>query len=221
MDKKEVRVGDRFGKLVVITAIQKSRNGTEYCFVNCDCGKKGIQTKIDVLLSGKKTHCGCERKQATSYIGVKSEPLHRVWGDMIMRCENPKRPYYYLYGGRGIKVCKEWRDRDNGYKNFRKWSLENGYKFIPMETKKPTKRIKNQYTLDRIDVNGDYCPENCQWVDYRLQNEHKRQNIVVEFRGEKNTCKYFVKKYNSTISYFNYLLREGNSEVQAIEIIAK
>lgn len=219
--ENKIEVGQRFGKLVVITPTLKSHNGTEYCFVDCDCGKRGKQVKIDLLVSGKSKHCGCETVKKTSTSNVLKEPLHRVWSDMIQRCENPKRPYYYLYGGRGIKVCLEWRDRQNGYNNFKSWSLANGYKFEPMEQKKPSKKIKNKYTLDRIDVNGDYSPDNCRWIDYRKQSESKRQNLVVEFRGERNTCKYFVKKYKSTIPYFSYLLREGNSEIEALNIIAR
>jgi hypothetical protein len=219
--ENKIEVGQRFGKLVVITPTLKSRNGAEYCFVDCDCGKRGKQVKVDLLVSGKATHCGCETVKKSPAECVKKEPLHAVWSDMIQRCENPKRPYYYLYGGRGVKVCTEWRNPNGGYNSFKTWALANGYKFEPMEKKNTTKRIRNKYTLDRIDVNGDYCPENCRWVDYKTQSETMRKNLVVEFRGEKNTCIYFIKKYNSTIPYFNYLIRQGMTEVEALDYIAR
>lgn len=216
--ENKIDVGQRFGKLVVITPTIKSRNGTEYCFVDCDCGKRGKQTNISVLLSGDTTDCGCEKEKVPN---VCKEHLHRVWSDMIQRCENPKRPYYYLYGGRGISVCAEWRNSKNGYDNFKTWALKNGYKFEPIQRKEQTKRLRNKYTLDRINPNGNYCPENCRWADYKNQSETMRKNLVVEFRGEKNTCKYFIKKYNSTIPYFSYLIRQGMTEVEALDYIAR
>ena len=215
-----IKRGDRFGKLLVVTDTLKSRNGKEYCFVNCDCGKKGKQVDIDLLLSEKIKSCGCD-KEKSGENNIFKHPLHQVWSSMIERCRNPKRPYYYLYGGRGIKVCDEWTDKKTGYLSFYDWCIQNGYKFEPLHTKGKTKMIKNQLTLDRKDVNGDYTPQNCKWVYYTEQTTNKRQNLIVEFNGEKDTCINFIKKFNATVPYFYYLLRQGNNEIQALEIISK
>lgn len=223
MEQKEIKVGQRFGKLVVLS-MHTSRNGNDYCFCKCDCGEKGITAYNSSLLSGKMNSCvkckttdkpknqPCEktqhkRKEANPLM---KHPLHRVWSSMIMRCENPKRPYYYLYGGRGIKVCDEWR---KDYLAFYEWSMQNGYKLEMLEFH------RNKYTLDRININGDYSPENCRWVDYRQQNENKRHNLILEIDGEKKVISDWLRQYNAKIPYFYSLLREGMTELEAINYI--
>lgn len=226
MDKKEVKVGERFGKLVVLSC-HKSQNGRDYCFCKCDCGSKGVTAYYKTLLDGSTDCCSkCKslsskkknqkiakekkpRKPANPLI---KHPLHKVWSSMIMRCENPKRPYYYLYGGRGIKVCDEWR---YDYMSFYNWSMANGYKLEMLEFH------RNRYTLDRIDINGDYTPQNCRWVDYREQNENKRHNLLLEINGETKQIKDWLRQFNATVPYFYSLLREGMTEKEALEVIIK
>lgn len=219
---KKIEEGQRFGHLVVIGK-KIATNGEEICFCKCDCGRIGFSTKSENILNGKVQRCNtCIQ---SFYFGtdaaLSKHPLHRVWSDMVGRCENPKRPYYYLYGGRGIKVCPEWRVPVDGYINFFKWAMENGYKFEPFDKKPNAKRVRNKWALDRIDVNGDYCPENCRFVDIKTQNENKRENIVISHRGENATVKEFLKKYNATKTFFYHLLRQGMREDEAVEFIAK
>ena len=219
--EKKVELGQRFGSLVVI-AKKTTAKGEEMCFCSCDCGKIGFSTHSENLLAGKTQNCSsCRRNGGCTTQGALSKhPLHRVWTDMISRCENPNRQYYYLYGGRGIKVCQEWRNTKNGYVTFYNWAIENGYKFEPIEKKPNAKRVRNKWALDRIDVNGDYCPENCRFADIRTQNENKRDCLTIEHRGEKATVKTFLKRYNATKLFFYHLLREGMKEEEAVEYIA-
>lgn len=218
---KEIKIGQQIGKLKVL-ARQTSKKGKDYCFCRCDCGEIGISIPTKDLANGYVTSCrkciGIELRGNEPT--VFKHPLHRVWSDMIMRCENPNRPYYYLYGGRGIKVCEEWRNTTNGYLNFYNWAMQNGYKFEPTEPKKETKRIRNKWSLDRIDLNGDYCPNNCRWADVKTQNENKRADLIIEHNGQMGTVKQFLKKYNAKILYFYYLLRQGMTEIQAVDYIA-
>ena len=218
-----IKRGDRFGKLVVLSC-HESMNGRSYCFCKCDCGAKGVTAYYKTLLEGKTDCCTkCKAKQQTKKKKEPKEkkerkpanplikhPLHRVWSSMIMRCENPKRPYYYLYGGRGIKVCDEWR---KDYMSFYSWSMENGYKIEMMEFN------RNRYTLDRIDVNGDYTPENCRWVDYREQADHKRHTLPFEMNGETKPIIEWLHQFNATVPYFYCLMREGMTEKEALEFI--
>lgn len=95
--------------------------------------------------------------------------LHKIWESMHARCEYPKHSHYHSYGGRGIVVCDEWRE----YLLFAKWARANGY--------------GETLSIDRIDVNGNYCPENCRWVSMKEQANNKRNNHLVSYGGETHT----------------------------------
>lgn len=144
----------------------------------CDCGKEFV-TLGKSLRSGLTKSCGCYShslrvKESTTH-GLSHERLYRVWVDMKKRCYDPAFKYYKNYGGRGIAVCDEWR---NDYISFRTWAMENGYDpFAP----------KGLCTIDRIDVNGDYSPENCRWVDMYEQGQNKTNNRIVNYLGEEMT----------------------------------
>lgn len=95
--------------------------------------------------------------------GKRGTRLYETWQAMKMRTTNPKNTGYRIYGKRGIKVCEDW---SNSFQTFYNWAIENGY--------------KDNLTIDRIDVNSDYCPENCRWVDRHVQsaNRRKQENIT-------------------------------------------
>ena len=91
---------------------------------------------------------------------------------MKTRCSNPYSQYYYLYGGKGIKVCDEWKDN---FEEFCNWSMLNGY--------------NDSLTIDRIDSNKDYCPNNCRWVTFEVQANNTSRNHIIEYNGKKYTMK--------------------------------
>lgn len=112
---------------------------------------------------------------------------------MKSRCFNPNYSEYKDYGGRGITVCDEWLE----YDGFRKWALENGYD----ENAK-----RRECTLDRIDINGNYCPENCRFVDMYTQANNKQYNIRFEYNGEKYSLSELSKLLNKPYDYLYYRL---------------
>lgn len=158
--------GKRFGKLVVV-AFDHMLRTRSYWKCKCDCGNCRI-VSVDHLSRGEVTDCGCERKHTAHWKkhGMCNSRLYTIWSLMKARCFNPNRREYPAYGGRNITVCKEWLD----FENFMKWSMSNGYSEL--------------LTLDRIDNNGNYCPENCRWVSRKDQSNNTRKNRMITHNGQ-------------------------------------
>lgn len=166
--------GQRFGRLVVIKR-NGYRAGRTAWLCKCDCGKYVTATQ-NCLSRGRTKSCGClndelrakraykagqgRAKQLTKH-GYCKERLYAIWKTMRGRCLTKSNQDYADYGGRGIKICSEWDD----YIVFREWALANGY-----DPNAPF----GITTIDRIDVNGDYCPSNCRFVDLKQQAQNRR-----------------------------------------------
>lgn len=110
---------------------------------------------------------------AKDYFGMSRTRVYRCYKSMLYRCYYPSCNDYKHYGARGICVCNEWRDDTWGFIKFYAWALNNGY--------------SDNLTLDRIDVNGNYCPENCRWVTWKEQQNNKRVNVVIYYKGMYKT----------------------------------
>lgn len=108
--------------------------------------------------------------------------LYVCWADMKSRCNNPNEKSYKYYGGRGIKVCDEWND----YEPFAKWAYENGY---------DESLTYMECSLDRIDNDKGYSPDNCRWVSFEKQCNNRRSNVVIEHNGERKTASEWAREY--------------------------
>lgn len=152
--------GERFGRL---TAIKHVGYGKWLC--RCECGSETVVGGSD-LRSGKVISCSCARNERVKRLklshGMSKTRIYRVWQDMRNRCYYKKSEKYKDYGGRGVEVCAEWRDN---FLAFYEWAKETGY---------DDGAAYGQCTLDRIDVNGNYEPSNCRWVDMGAQARNKR-----------------------------------------------
>ena len=160
--------GQRFGRL---TVVEKADKDKWKCV--CDCGNEKIVGQYS-LIHGDTKSCGCLWKERVIKHGHSYERLYHVWSGMRSRCRNPKSPDYKRYGGRGITVCDEW----NSYSAFRDWALENGY---------DSNAERFQCTLDRIDNDKGYSPQNCRWVSLTVNNNNTSSNRFLVFEGEKHT----------------------------------
>ena len=184
--------GKPFGKLVAIKfAGQKGRRRTIWeC--KCDCGAVAFVDAVH-LKNGHTTSCGCLKKQTSKYInyknGLSNSRLGRAYRNMINRCYRTENYQYHLYGGRGISVCDEWKNKEDGFVNFCNWALSNGY--------------SEDLTLDRIDNNGNYEPSNCRWVDIFVQANNKRNTHRLKINGEIDTVANWSRRLN--VSYWNLL----------------
>lgn len=170
-------VGQSFGRLTVVRFHGYTDDGSKLWDCVCECGNKRVLTSYR-LTSGRTKSCGCLHnellgKRVATHGGT-HERLYIVWTDAKRRCEKTYDKKYSCYGGRGIKLCAEWQD----YAKFREWALNNGYD----ETAET-----GQCTLDRIDVDGDYCPENCRWIPMSEQRYNCRNTIYVDWNGKKYT----------------------------------
>lgn len=163
---RQDRVGERHGRLTVIKYV----GGSKWQCA-CDCGNTVIVSTSN-LTSGNSTSCGCfkrenSRKLNTTH-GSSKTRLYGIWKGINKRCYGKNEPAYANYGGRGIRVCEEWR---NDYESFRDWALDSGYdEDAPYGT----------CTIDRIDVDGDYEPSNCRWVSLSVQARNTRHCREVE-----------------------------------------
>ena len=172
MNIKDLRVGMRFGRLVIESISLEIDNSVSFnC--KCDCGNNIKLRGVD-LCSYKKRTCGCflsggAMLDNTKHGGSKTK-LYHIWSAARQRCKNPDDIMYSYYGGRGITVCDEWED----FAAFREWANENGY-------------IEGKLDLDRIDNNSGYRPDNCRFISHRENLCNTRRRLVVNVDSGEET----------------------------------
>ncbi len=201
--QRDQLIGLRFGRLVVLDdSGKRTSNGAVIWDCKCDCGNVTNAKGYD-LKSGHKSSCGCLRGGLTK----EWRRLYRIYKHMKERCVNENDAHYKNYGGRGIGICDEWADK-HGFLYFKDWALANGY--------------RDDLTLDRIDCNGDYCPENCRFVDMKTQQNNRTNNFRITIDGETKTLAQWCEQYNAPYKRtLQRIRRDGWSAKDALSIPRK
>ena len=186
--KLEDLTGQKFGRMTVIGLDTDRQSNKTYWMCQCECGTLK-SCRADSLKQGAIVSCGCKKK-AQDKINLTKHHSHKQsgtrlyysWQDMKKRCYNEGNSRYANYGGRGIKVCDEWK---NDFTAFYQWAINNGY--------------SETMTLDRINVDGDYEPSNCRWADIKTQCNNRTSNIKITIGNSTRTltewCEIFDVDY--------------------------
>lgn len=190
-----------FGRLRVISYSHTTKDGRAMWLCNCSCGNQKITSSKD-LKRGTIQSCGCLRKEVVSKRqkthGLSESRLYYIWSTMKRRCETAKSEKARKdYLERGITVCKEWHD----FSIFQKWALNNGY--------------SENLTIDRINNNGNYCPENCRWVNQKTQQNNKRNNVRLTYNNKTQTIAQWADELGMKYNTLDERLRKGWSVERA------
>ena len=172
-------IGKKVNNLTILSYYTKANDRQKFFVCKCDCGKK-VDIRVANIVNNPQKSCGCYKYNFKN--GYSHSRLYPIWKELNARCYNPKNKRYSSYGERGINVFDEWR---NDFMAFRQWAYENGYN----ENAK-----RGICTLDRIDNNGDYCPENCRWVSYSRQQRNTDKTIIFEYKGVKKPLIDFAEE---------------------------
>ena len=207
--------GMKIGKLTVIEACDYiAHNGKKFSGVKCqcDCGNIKIVRRND-FLSGKSKSCGClirefnkTKIRREKFRNKNKDRLRSIWKNMVSRCCNVNFPDYPNYGGRGIEICGKWVGK-NGFINFYDWAISNGY--------------SENLTLDRIDNDEGYSPQNCRWANWETQCSNKRTNHYLTYVGITKTATQWAKMLGYRKQIFQYRMKKGLSDEDVLLGIRK
>lgn len=185
-----ILVGARYGRLTVLSEEGKDAYGKYLYKCICDCGKETIVLGTD-LNTGKVVSCGCFKsehaKNVRGFHGLADTKIYTIWSLMLQRCENKKSAAYKNYGGRGISVCPDWHK----FRKFYNWAISQGY--------------KDGLSIERIDVNENYCPENCTFIEKAEQCFNKQNTIRYKGESLALVCRRLGLKYSSVYARINQL----------------
>lgn len=162
--------GQKFNMLTIVSFAGFDNGHRSRWNCKCECGNDKIITGYDIK-SGHSVSCGCfarmKVKNKMTTHGLRKHPLYNIWAGMKQRCNNFNSLAYKNYGGRGIKICKEW---DDSFKNFYNWAIKNGY--------------NDNLTIERINNDDGYNPNNCKFIPFEDQAKNKRSSKIWIIKGK-------------------------------------
>jgi hypothetical protein len=189
--------GKRFGRWQVLELVGKRRDA-RHQFIwrcRCDCGTEKTVSGSTLKL-GTSVSCGCYKRERSTTHGMDGTPTYKAWSAMLARCNNPKSKEYHNYGGRGIRVCEAWH-------KFEPFFADMGERPAGL-------------SIDRIDNDGNYEPENCRWADWKQQNRNRRNNKMMEFRGERISLAELAERHGLGYRLVWRRIKRGLSAEEAV-----
>lgn len=174
---------------------------------DCACGTKDVLRKADNLHVKNRVHsCGCLLKEIDCEVNIthgdtknrQRNRLYRIWSLMKDRCNNANNNNYQYYGGKGVKICDDWYN----YQLFRDWAYAHGY--------------QDDLSIDRVDSNGDYCPDNCRWIPLSQQSSNRCSCNYITMNGETHTLSEWSRMYHISRKTIRDRIRNGWSPEKAI-----
>lgn len=196
--------GNVYSKLTVISFSHINNDGKACFFCKCECGKEVIVSGKG-LRNGNSKSCGCTRNEKIGNLnrthgdcsGGKTKEYH-IWRGMIDRCYNPNNKKFANYGGRGIRVCDEWR---NDYSAFiRDMGRSHG----------------DCKTIERKDYDGDYAPGNCKWASWKEQQNNRNNNHILTFEGQELNITQWAEKLGLKPATLHQRIHRGWTTDEAI-----
>lgn len=202
-EKSKLYIGQYFGKLQVLGFDGKNVK------CQCECGTIKSFLKGN-LMSSNTTNCGCEKSKRMIELSTKHNMsktrIYHIYSHIKSRCYNPKTYAYKWYGALGICMCDEWLGEE-GFLNFYNWAINNGY--------------KETLSIERLDINKGYSPENCMWIDMSKQHENTCRTIRIATQNGFCFVKDLSKKYNIPKSTLYAKIRKMGKENLTEEMILK
>ena len=192
----------RFGNIVCVKPLRVNNHTEVVWLFKCDCSKLCEKSSCAFKNISKIASCGCMKgkKPHMTNLELKNyKPIHECYVNMKTRCYNPNYELYSRYGGRGIKVCDEWKDN---FKEFYNWAI-NGW--------------KKGLTLDRINNDDDYKPDNCRWVDRVEQANNRHTNYLIKYKGEIKTMAQWSKILKIDYSFIQIRMYKNKTMEEVVE----
>lgn len=192
--------GKRFGRLTVLRPAYRE-NTTSVWLCSCDCGNITYASGY-ALTSGRTQSCRCLHKELLSkrqktHGLTDKHPIYRTWRGMKQRCLYPNHACFNRYGGRGIKICDRWLDFKNFYEDMRPTWFKGA-------------------SIDRVNTNGDYTPENCRWATPKQQANNSNRNLVIDLYGTRKSLTEWCEQLNLNYRTVLGRINRGWNEYRAL-----
>ncbi|UGO47741.1 HNH homing endonuclease [Bacillus phage vB_BanH_McCartney] len=196
-------IGKKYNRLTIISYVGVNKQGYKTFKCTCECGAEKNVT-LTKLKRGDTKSCGCltldRTKETNIKHGKRHTRLYNIWRGMKLRCDNENDPNYINYGGRGIAICNEWYD----FETFYTWATGHGY--------------ADNLTIERVDVNQGYYPENCTWANATEQSRNRRSNKYITLFEETKTLVEWLQDERTAMSRdtYNARVRKGWSPEKSL-----